>query len=344
MTSRASNNQDAHSGAEKEQRLRASECFTGARITARLLSALPETEPDPKAFCPVRKETKANAERYSRSEWHAVLYSFRKNPAAVVCLFLLLLIIAASLCASLSPFDPDEMDVLNKMALPGSGGHLLGTDEMGRDELTRVLYGGRVSLTVGVLAMLVSLVVGVLVGTVSGYCGGKTDVLLMRIVDMFQSVPSLLLIIVIYALVPPTMVTLIFMLAMFSWTGVARIVRAETLSIKERDYVLAAKLLGVSHPVIIFRHIIPNMTSQIIVAASLAIAHAILDESALSFLGYGVQLPKSSWGSMLQSAQQWILYDPLLAAIPGVFILLTVLCFNILGDALQQALDPKLNK
>lgn len=310
---------------------------------AKILSTPGLSAPDPKLFTPVKRETAVRQEIYERSALQAFLHSLRQNPASILCLAILCIIILASLCAPLSPYNPDEMDLLNKMGMP-SLAHPFGTDEMGRDELTRVLYGGRVSLLVGVLAMLVSVVAGVLVGTVSGYCGGKTDVILMRIVDMFQSVPSLLMIIVIYSIVPPTMTTLVFMLALFSWTGVARIVRAETLSIKERDYVLAARLLGVPHAVIILRHIIPNMTSQIIVAASLAIAHAILDESALSFLGYGVQLPKSSWGSMLQSAQQWILYDPLLAVIPGVFILLTVLCFNILGDALQQALDPKLNK
>ena len=140
------------------------------------------------------------------------------------------------------------------------------------------------------------------------------------------------------------MVTLVLMLALFSWTGVARIVRAQTLTLKERDFVIAAKTLGVSHVKIILKHIIPNMTTQITVAASLSIAGAILDESALSYLGYGVALPKASWGSMLQNAQQYILYDPLLALIPGMFILLTVLCFNILGDALQYALDPRLHK
>ena len=192
--------------------------------------------------------------------------------------------------------------------------------------------------------MMVSVVVGTLVGSISGYLGGKTDVVLMRIVDMFQSVPSLLMIIVIFSFVPNNMITLVLMLALFSWTGVARIVRAQTLTFKESDFVIAAKTLGVSHPRIILQHIIPNMTTQIIVAASLSIAGAILDESALSYLGYGVALPKSSWGSMLQNAQQYILYDPLLALIPGLFILMTVLCLNILGDVLQHALDPRLHK
>ena len=175
----------------------------------------------------------------------------------------------------------------------------------------------------------------------SGYVGGTLDVVLMRIVDMLLSVPSLLFIIVIYAFAPRTLVTLTGMLAFFSWTSVARVVRAQTLSIKERDYVVAARALGVSHVRIVFQHVIPNLIPQIVVAASLAIANAILDESALSFLGYGVQLPMASWGSMLQNAQQYILYSPILAFVPGLFILLTVLCFNVLGDTLQQVLDPR---
>lgn len=309
---------------------------------ARLISEINKAALNRELFRRITREKVNQDIGPERTTWQNLKAVFLSNKAALCCLVILVIIIIASLCAPLSPYDPDEMDLINKMAAP-SAEHILGTDEMGRDELTRVLYGGRVSLLVGVLSMLVSVIVGVFLGTVSGYCGGKTDVILMRIVDMFQSVPSLLLIIVIYSIVPPTMTTLVFMLAMFSWPSVARIVRAQTLTVKERDYVLAAKTLGVSHHIIIIKHIIPNMTSQIIVAASLAIANAILDESTLSFLGYGVQLPKSSWGSMLQGAQQWMLYDPLLALVPGIFILLTVLCFNIIGDALQQALDPKLN-
>jgi peptide/nickel transport system permease protein len=143
---------------------------------------------------------------------------------------------------------------------------------------------------------------------------------------------------------PRNMITLILMLAFFSWTGVARVVRAQTLTLKERDFVLAAQALGVSKANIIRKHIIPNLMPQIIVAASLSIANAILDESALSFLGYGVQLPKASWGSMLQTAQQYILHNPVMAIAPGIMILITVLCFNVLGDMLQQILDPKLIK
>ena len=155
-----------------------------------------------------------------------------------------------------------------------------------------------------------------------------------------MSVPSLLFIIVVYAFMPRNMVTLVLMLASFSWTKVARVVRAQTLTLKERDFVTAAKALGVGQSTVIWRHIIPNLMPQIIVASSLSIANAILDESALSFLGYGIQLPMASWGSMLQSAQQYILYNPICAVIPGSLILITVLCFNVMGDMLQQIQDP----
>ncbi|MGN0294489.1 MAG: oligopeptide/dipeptide ABC transporter ATP-binding protein [Lachnospiraceae bacterium] len=195
---------------------------------------------------------------------------------------------------------------------------------------------------VGFAAMCVAVILGTFVGTISGYMGGKVDVFCMRIVDVFLSVPSLLFIIVVYAFMPRNMVTLVIMLAFFSWTKVARVVRAQTLTLKERDFVLAAKALGVSNGVIILQHIIPNLMPQIIVAASLSIANAILDESTLSFLGYGVQLPMASWGSMLQTAQKYILHNPVMAIAPGLMILITVLCFNVLGDMLQQMLDPKM--
>lgn len=310
---------------------------------AKLLSPLNKAALRAEDFAKAQREENIVEQSYDRGMLYHLGQALKSNKLAIICLVLLLVIILSSILAPLSPYDPDYTDVMNKMA-PPSAEHWFGTDELGRDSFTRALYGGRVSLLVGFSAMMVSVVVGTLVGSISGYLGGKTDVVLMRIVDMFQSVPSLLMIIVIFSFVPNNMITLVLMLALFSWTGVARIVRAQTLTLKERDFVIAAKTLGVSHPRIILQHIIPNMTTQIIVAASLSIAGAILDESALSYLGYGVALPKSSWGSMLQNAQQYILYDPLLALIPGLFILMTVLCLNILGDVLQHALDPRLHK
>ena len=310
---------------------------------AKMLTPLNQAALKAEEFCKAEKEIRKTQADYDRGLKQNLKKAFSENKMALICLIILCIILVAAIFAPFCPQDPDNMDVMNKMAGP-SAEHWFGTDELGRDSFTRVLYGSRVSLLVGFATMIVSVFAGTLVGAVSGYAGGKTDVLLMRIVDMFQSVPSLLMIIVIFSFVPNNMITLVLMLALFSWTGVARIVRAQTLTLKERDFVIAARALGVGHARIIIRHIVPNMITQIIVAASLSIAGAILDESALSFLGYGVALPKSSWGSMLQNAQQYILYDPLLALIPGVFILLTVLCLNILGDTLQYALDPRLHK
>ena len=268
---------------------------------------------------------------------------FLSNKMAVICMILILLIVLAAIFAPLSPYDPDASNVAEKMQGISSA-HLLGTDDIGRDTLTRTLYGGRVSLLVGFASMCVAVIIGTLIGTVSGYMGGAIDAFFMRIVDIFMSVPSLLFIIVIYAFLPRNMITLVGMLAFFSWTKVARVVRAQTLTLKERDFIIAAKALGVGQGKIILIHIIPNLMPQIIVSASLSIANAILDESALSFLGYGVQLPMASWGSMLQTAQKFILHNPIMAIAPGVMILVTVLCFNVLGDILQQMLDPKLMK
>ena len=310
---------------------------------AKLLTPLNQAALRAEEFAKVERETNTVEASYERGLLHHIAKALKDNKLAMVCLVLLCLIVLSAVFAFLSPYDPDAMDVMLKMA-PPSAQHWFGTDELGRDSFTRALYGGRVSLTVGFAAMVVSVIIGTAIGSVSGYVGSSVDAVLMRIVDIFQSVPSLLLIIVFFSFVPNNMLSLVIMLALFSWSGVARIVRAQTLTLKERDFVIAAQTLGVSHPVIILKHIIPNMTTQIIVAASLSVANAILDESALSFLGYGVALPKSSWGSMLQNAQQYILYDPLLALIPGVFILLTVLCLNILGDVLQHALDPRLQK
>lgn len=310
---------------------------------AKLVTPLNQAALNAEEFMKVEREHQTVEASYDRGLLHHLAKALKENKLAMLCLIILCLIILSSVFAFLSPYDPDATDVTLKWA-PPSAEHWFGTDELGRDSFTRALYGGRVSLTVGFAAMVVSVIIGTIVGSVSGYVGGSVDSVLMRIVDIFQSVPSLLLIIVFFSFVPNNMVTLVIMLALFSWSGVARIVRAQTLTLKERDFVIAAKSLGVSHTKIILRHIIPNMTTQIIVAASLSVANAILDESALSFLGYGVALPKSSWGSMLQNAQQYILYDPLLALIPGAFVLLTVLCLNILGDVLQHALDPRLQK
>lgn len=264
----------------------------------------------------------------------------KKNHIAKISLIVLTIIIIGSILAPLSPYDPDKIDLINKFQNPGIK-HWFGTDNLGRDYFTRALYGGRVSLTVGACSMVVSVFFGTIIGTISGYIGGRLDSIIMRCIDIFMSVPSFLLIIIINTFISPSIFTMVFIISLFAWMGVARIVRAETLSLKERDFVVAAQNFGASKLFIIYKHILPNIASSIIVAASVSIAKAILTESGLSFLGFGVQLPKSSWGSMLQNAQSQVLDLPFLSLIPGVLILITVLSFNILGDVLSKALEPK---
>lgn len=275
------------------------------------------------------------------------LYHFRRsmneNKLSYVALAVLAVIMLASMFAFLSPYDPDAMNFADKLQKP-SFSHPFGTDSMGRDYFTRALYGGQISLLVGFFSMLVSICFGTLFGTISGFIGGRTDMVLMRFADIFMSVPSFLLMIIINSFISPSLFTMIIIIGMFAWTGVARVVRAETMSLKERDFIMASQGLGAGPIRIIVREIIPNITSQIIVAATLSIARSIITESSLSFLGFGVQLPKASWGSMLNNAQKTILDLPHLAVFPGALILLTVFSFHILGDVLRNALEPKMIK
>lgn len=280
-------------------------------------------------------------EAYKREPLYKKVYrKIKANKLAVFCCCYLILIIIASSCAFLSPYDPDKVDLLHKLEDPNMQ-HFFGTDNLGRDYFTRILYGGQISLVIGIAAMCISVVFGTLFGALSGFLGGKVDAFMMRIVDVLMSVPSFLFIIVINAVLKPGLVTMIIVIALFSWMSVARIVRAETMSLKKRDFILAAKNLGENMWEIILRHIIPNMIPVVIVAASNSIAKAILTESSLSFLGFGVNPPIASWGSMLQGAQKQIMTQPSLAVFPGVFILLTVMSFHVIGDILRDTLDPK---
>lgn len=290
------------------------------------------------------KATEQNtAARYERGLASDIFRSVMGNKLAMFCALILMLIIIVSLLAPLSPYDPDQQDFVNILQ-PPSLKHWFGTDELGRDYFTRSLYSGRISLSVGFLAMLLSTFIGIIIGTISGFKGGKTDVILMRFTDIFMSVPSMMLMVVINALFPPKVYSMIIILGLFEWCQIARITRAEALSLKQRDFIMAARQLGTSEGNIILKHIIPNMSSSIIVAGTLAVARAILSESALSFVGLGVQLPKASWGTMLQSAQDYILDKPMLAVFPGLFIVATVFSFNILGDTLRTAMEPKMVK
>ena len=286
-----------------------------------------------------KKTVEVSVER--QSVWKDIWKELRKNKVAMVSVVLLAILIIAVLLAPLSPYDPYKLDASQK--LQGiSSSHWFGTDEYGRDYFTRTLYGGRVSLLVGFMSMIMTVIIGTSLGVFSGYVGGKVDMFLMSFTDIFLALPSMLLMVILNTFLKPGLPTLIVVLSLFSWASVARITRAETMSLKERDFVVATQNLGASNFRVIVKHIIPNILGPVIVAASLSVANAILMESSLSFLGLGVQIPRASWGSMLQGAQAHILDYPLLAVYPGVMILITVLSFNLLGDILRNALEPKI--
>lgn len=293
------------------------------------------------SFAKLEKKKAMEVSVETQSVWKDIWKELRKNKVAMISLILLIILIIAVLLAPLSPYDPYKLDVSQK--LQGiSSRHWFGTDEYGRDYFTRTLYGGRVSLLVGFMSMLMTVVIGTSLGVFSGYVGGKIDMLLMSFTDIFLALPSMLLMVILNTFLKPGLPTLIVVLSLFSWASVARITRAETMSLKERDFVVATQNLGASNFRVIVKHIIPNILGPVIVAASLSVANAILMESSLSFLGLGIQIPRASWGSMLQGAQAHILDYPMLAVFPGVMILSTVLSFNLLGDILRNALEPKI--
>lgn len=270
----------------------------------------------------------------------SVLLALKHDKVAIVSLILLGIIILFALIAPLLPVNPNATDTVNRLQGP-SAAHWFGTDELGRDYFARVIYGGRVSLVVGLLAMLTSLVIGVIVGTVSGFCGGIVDMILMRIVDILYSIPWMILVTVISIFLQPGLRTIILVIGLFTWMENARLVRAETLSIKEREFILYAQFSGVNMWKIIIHHIIPSVFPTIIVAATTTMASAIMTESSLSFLGVGVQQPMSSWGSLLQNAQGTMQNAFYMALIPGLLIVITIFAFNKLGNLLRIFVEPR---
>lgn len=272
-----------------------------------------------------------------------MIAQFKQQKAGIAALIVLGIFVLAALLAFLAPNDPNKIVVMERLQGP-SAAHWFGTDDYGRDYFARALYGGRVSLSVGFLSMIISVTLGTAVGTVAGYFGGKIDNLLMRIVDILMSIPSFFLMLILNAYLRPGIGTIVFIIGILSWMSISRIVRAETLSVKQREYVLYAKVSGQSTFRIITKHIIPSIMPTIIVSATINIASAILMESSLSFLGLGIKQPNSSWGSMLNDAQGFISDAPYMAIFPGLFILLTVLSFNFLGDIFRVAFEPKANK
>ncbi|NNN82856.1 ABC transporter permease [Vibrio sp. A8-1] len=294
----------------------------------------------------------------SVSPWRLVWSRFKRHKAGVVsAIFVVLLVIlcfSASLIARWMGHDPFDVNFFARLE-PASSTHWLGTDELGRDVFLRLLYGGQISLMVGAVAAFATAIIGSLIGVCAGYFGGKVDAILMRIADFTLSLPTLPLMIVLAAVdlrklgLPDewvqgdtiSLLRIIVIVALFGWPTTARLVRSGTLSVREREYVKAAVGYGASSARIIRKHVLPNVLSPVIISTTMALGGVILLESALSFLGLGIQPPLPSWGNMLQNAQEMIWQSPGLAIYPGVAILFTVMAFNFLGDALQDALDPK---
>ena len=257
----------------------------------------------------------------------------------------LVIIVAFALMAifapSLAPYDPNKQS-LTQLLQPPNAQHWLGTDELGRDILSRILYGARVSLSVGIISVGIALVIGVVLGLISGYFGGWTDTLIGRGTDALLAFPALVLALAITSALGPSLTNAMLAIGVVGIPIYVRLTRGQVLALKEREFVEGARVAGASSPRIIFRHILPNVTSPIIVQASLGVAFAVLAEAGLSFLGLGVQPPTASWGSMINTGKNYLEMDPWVAIVPGIAIFLTVLGFNFLGDGIRDALDPHL--
>jgi peptide/nickel transport system permease protein len=259
--------------------------------------------------------------------------------SAAVIFLLLFLTVGASLVA---PRDPLYIDMSHKFARPGEAGFLLGADELGRDVLSRLLHAGRVSLSVGLVTALIAVLVGSILGGVAGFYGGAADASIMRLADVLLSMPAIFLLLALSAFLRPSAASITLIIGLTSWMSVARLVRGQILSLKEQEFVIAARAIGANDRRLIFRQLLPNAVPPVLVAATLTVAMAILLESSLSYLGYGIQPPTASWGNMLNNAQTYVLYAPWVAVYPGLMITVTVLSFNFAGDGLRDALDPRL--
>jgi peptide/nickel transport system permease protein len=279
---------------------------------------------------------------FKHSYFYAVFWQrLKRNRFAVVGGSVVLLLFVVSLLAPLiAPYDPNHINAWDVLA-PPSWQHWFGTDDLGRDVFSRVLYGARISLKVGFVAVGIAVVIGTVVGLVSGYYSGMVDAALMRVVDIMLCFPAFFLILAVITFLRPDIWYIMAIIGLTGWMGVARLVRAETLSIREMDYITAARCIGCSPARIIFRHILPNAVSPVLVSATLGVAGAILTESALSFLGIGVQPPTPSWGNILTSGKDYIEFAWWLSLFPGLAILVTVLAYNLLGEGIRDALDPR---
>ena len=287
----------------------------------------------------------ARARRRGDSQWAIAARHFKKNRLAIAGLAVMIILYLITLITPLiAPFDPAAQgDILTARYLPPGAEHWMGTDKFGRDILSRVLYGARISLSIGFVAVGISMTLGTLIGAVAGYFGGWVDSVLMRFTDMMLAFPRLVLLIVVIAVFEnPSIWLVVIVLGLTGWMGTSRIVRGEVLSLREREFVQAARALGMGDLRIILRHVIPNTMAPVIVSATLGIGLTILTEASLSFLGLGVQPPTPSWGNMVSDGRDALTEAWWIATFPGLAIVLTVVAFNLLGDGLRDALDPRL--
>ena len=262
--------------------------------------------------------------------------------AGVVAIAVLLL--ACALGPLLSRWGPLTIDLRHRFQPPLAGPHWLGSDQLGRDLLVRLLMAGRISLTVGFVAMGISTAVGVAVGLLAGFYRGWVGTALMRLVDAVLCFPSIFLLLTLAALISPSLLTITLIIALTAWMEVARVVQGQVIALRERDFAVAAEAIGASDGYIMWRELLPNIMAPIIVAATLNVARAILAESYISYLGYGIQPPTASWGNMLNNAQEYLESAPWLALVPGAVITIAVTSFNFIGDGLRDALDPRLDR
>ncbi|MDR1050855.1 MAG: ABC transporter permease [Deltaproteobacteria bacterium] len=264
----------------------------------------------------------------------------RNKLALIGGLVVLSLFVVSWLAPVVSPHDPEKINVAARFKAPGAPGHPLGTDSLGRDVLSRMIWGSRVSLKVGFVAVGLSTLIGLILGALAGYHGGLVDALVMRFCDLMLCFPSMFLILSVIAVLEPSIWNVMIVIGLTSWMGVARFVRAELMSLKGRDFALAARVLGASDFRVIWRHLLPNAMGPVLVAATLGVAGAILTESALSFLGLGVQPPTPTWGAILSDGKNYLERAYWLSLYPGLAILVTVLSYNLLGEGLREALNP----
>ena len=287
-----------------------------------------------------------NTSNKKRSQWVEVWRRLKRNKMAVLGLIILIILVLLAVFADVIA-NYDNVVIKQNLAhrLQGpSAAHWLGTDEFGRDIFARLVHGTRVSLQVGIVAVGISIVIGGILGAVAGYYGGKLDNTIMRIMDIFLAVPSILLAIAIVSALGPSIINLMLAISISSVPSYARIVRASVLSIRDQEFIEAAKAIGARNTRIIFRHIIPNSLAPVIVQATLGVASAILSTAGLSFIGLGIQPPAPEWGSMLSGGRQYLRYAWWVTTFPGVAIMITILSLNLLGDGLRDALDPRLKQ